>query len=180
MTIVAPGNADAASLLAEECVPLATELACLVHDQEVGAIAEFVAQLDAAHTRGLLVVLAAMVPLDQPVGDLLAWTATEPPARHLRPCGTLAAYRRHLRHGERPCERCKAANAARWHVRTARLRREAAVTLNDLGDADTPFSAPLEWHQEMAGDPPAPVLTVIPGDLAATSVSSDKETADAA
>jgi hypothetical protein len=27
-------------------------------------------------------------------------------------CGTLSAYRRHLRHGEQPCAACRAANAA--------------------------------------------------------------------
>lgn len=30
-----------------------------------------------------------------------------------QPCGTLAAYRRHLKAGEIPCEACKAANAER-------------------------------------------------------------------
>ncbi|MDR1266595.1 MAG: hypothetical protein LBK42_13820 [Propionibacteriaceae bacterium] len=30
--------------------------------------------------------------------------------RRLRPCGTQAAYRRHLRHGEKPCGACLAAN----------------------------------------------------------------------
>lgn len=29
----------------------------------------------------------------------------------LEPCGTTAAYRRHLRHGNPPCDDCKAANA---------------------------------------------------------------------
>jgi hypothetical protein len=29
-----------------------------------------------------------------------------------RPHGTIAAYRRHQRHGEQPCAACKAANAA--------------------------------------------------------------------
>ena len=29
----------------------------------------------------------------------------------MRPCGTLAAYRRHLRHGETPCAECRQANA---------------------------------------------------------------------
>jgi hypothetical protein len=31
-----------------------------------------------------------------------------------KPCGTIAAYKRHLRHGDTPCDRCKAANAT-WH-----------------------------------------------------------------
>jgi hypothetical protein len=34
------------------------------------------------------------------------------PARVPKPCGTLAAYRRHQRRGEPPCDLCKAANAA--------------------------------------------------------------------
>ncbi len=35
----------------------------------------------------------------------------------LRPCGTAAAYRRHLRHGEKPCRQCMEANAADWRDR---------------------------------------------------------------
>jgi hypothetical protein len=30
-----------------------------------------------------------------------------------QPCGTPAAYTRHLRHGETPCEPCRKANAER-------------------------------------------------------------------
>jgi hypothetical protein len=29
----------------------------------------------------------------------------------LRPCGTTAAHKRHLRHGEEPCEACRKASA---------------------------------------------------------------------
>lgn len=32
--------------------------------------------------------------------------------RELKPCGTLAAYRRHYLHGEKPCEPCAEANRA--------------------------------------------------------------------
>ncbi len=35
-----------------------------------------------------------------------------------QPCGTEAAYRRHLRHGEAPCEACRTAHADK--ARTAR------------------------------------------------------------
>jgi hypothetical protein len=35
----------------------------------------------------------------------------------LRPCGTTAAYRRHLRHAEVPCLQCTDANAADWRDR---------------------------------------------------------------
>jgi hypothetical protein len=34
-----------------------------------------------------------------------------------KPCGTLAAYRRHLWRGEEPCQPCKDANAAEWRRR---------------------------------------------------------------
>ena len=43
----------------------------------------------------------------------------------LRPCGTTAAYRRHQRHRERPCEPCRQANARRLAERD---RSRKAVT----------------------------------------------------
>lgn len=39
--------------------------------------------------------------------------------RQLEPCGTLAAYRRHYRDGEQPCEACIRANARRKKPRGA-------------------------------------------------------------
>jgi len=33
------------------------------------------------------------------------------PAWNLEPCGTTAAYRRHYRKGQRPCQRCRDANS---------------------------------------------------------------------
>lgn len=36
--------------------------------------------------------------------------ARKPRSRQLRPCGTRAAYQRHLYRGEQPCELCQAAN----------------------------------------------------------------------
>ena len=41
-----------------------------------------------------------------------------------KPCGTSAAYRRHLRAGERPCPKCCAANAAA--TKTYKRKAEAA------------------------------------------------------
>lgn len=40
-----------------------------------------------------------------------------------KPCGTIAAYRRHLRAGERPCKQCTEAN--RLYMETRRAREEA-------------------------------------------------------
>jgi hypothetical protein len=36
--------------------------------------------------------------------------------RQLKPCGTPAAYRRHLRHGQEPCDDCREAEYARNRV----------------------------------------------------------------
>lgn len=44
------------------------------------------------------------------------------PARDLKPCGTVAAYRRHQRHGEEPCEACKKAHAE-YHRELYRKRK---------------------------------------------------------
>lgn len=47
--------------------------------------------------------------------------------RALAPCGTLAAYRRHLSRGEDPCAECRAANAER--SRSARRKEVRIVEL---------------------------------------------------
>ena len=103
--------------LAESMVPVACDLACRVRDGD----ADGIARLAEAHgwdreTSALLVVLAAMVPVeDASPNDLLAWTGglemavewrqeplpgTECRCRELEPCGTYAAWARHKRHGE--------------------------------------------------------------------------------
>jgi hypothetical protein len=46
--------------------------------------------------------------------------------RPWQPCGTRAAYRRHLRHGEQPCRACLAAE--REGDRAAKARARAADT----------------------------------------------------
>jgi hypothetical protein len=42
---------------------------------------------------------------------------------YLKPCGTEAAYRRHLRRGEQPCEACRAATAYAAMLRMRRVRQ---------------------------------------------------------
>jgi hypothetical protein len=58
-------------------VPVATELACLVREQDADGIGRFLAGIREEEIPALLVVLAAMVPVDEPVGDLLAWVDWE-------------------------------------------------------------------------------------------------------
>lgn len=137
--------------LAESMVPVAADLTCRVRDAD----AEGIARLAEANgwdipTAALLVVLAAMVPDDAPVGDLLAWTESlealvalrqEPlplamPGRPVtEPCGTYAAYRRHERAGGEPCRECQRAyteyhrkqsreSAARSRARASQERSE--------------------------------------------------------
>jgi len=46
--------------------------------------------------------------------------------RELRPCGTNAAYIRHIRKGEKPCEPCRQAhlrdNRRKWHIASAKVK----------------------------------------------------------
>jgi hypothetical protein len=48
------------------------------------------------------------------LGQPLPWWAPE-----LKPCGTLAAYRRHQRRGEKSCKTCRQAVARDWRDRRA-------------------------------------------------------------
>ena len=70
---VTPRKAEDPGELAARMVPVATELACLVREQDADGIGRFLAGVREGEVPALLVVLAAMVPVDEPVGDLLAW-----------------------------------------------------------------------------------------------------------
>ena len=67
-------------------IPVACDLACLVRDGDLTGITE---RLDSVADSGdglqrfyaLAVVMAAMIPDDQPVGDLLAWFEAGTPQR---------------------------------------------------------------------------------------------------
>ena len=49
----------------------------------------------------------------------------------LKPCGTVAAYRRHLRNGETPCDECKRAVREHEQARRAAKRAEAVQTARE-------------------------------------------------
>jgi hypothetical protein len=59
--------------LAERLLPKAQELVCLVRDEGPDSIGEWLAGLSKTETQALAVILAAMVPDDKPVDELLAW-----------------------------------------------------------------------------------------------------------
>lgn len=55
-------------------LPVATDLTCSVREHNATAIAALLTPMDPIHLRALAVVLAAMVPDDVPLDDLIAWT----------------------------------------------------------------------------------------------------------
>lgn len=62
-------------------IPVAADLACMVRDEDVAGIAAQLGKLDCQQFYALAVVMAAMIPDDQPVGDLLAWFEAGTPQR---------------------------------------------------------------------------------------------------
>lgn len=54
-----------------------------------------------------------------------AYSQKKRPRRVLKPCGTVAAYYRHTRHGETPCDACRDALRAYRRERGLELRRNA-------------------------------------------------------
>ena len=77
-----PSPARDRDRLAQRLVPVAAELACLVHgDGDAGTIQAFLDRLSVLQRHALLVVLAGMVPVDQPLEDLLGWISWNPPRR---------------------------------------------------------------------------------------------------
>jgi hypothetical protein len=85
---------------------------------------EIFAALPVGRQRQLLVIADALDALG--VATELGTTAG--PRAPVRPCGTWAAYKRHHRWGEAPCEACKEASRSRDRGRVERRRARAAVT----------------------------------------------------
>lgn len=109
---------------ADRLIPVATDLACLVHgDGDAGDIANLISSVKRPDVAALLVVLAAMVDVDRTTDEVLGWAAWEP--RGLEPCGTVAARKRHRRAGE-DCDVCRDADNARKRAGRA-AKREAAA-----------------------------------------------------
>lgn len=61
-------------------------------------------------------------PTDEPVAERDAGQGTTHGPKITSPCGTPAAYRRHFRHGEKPCNTCRNAE-----VKRRRARAKASV-----------------------------------------------------
>lgn len=67
----------------------------------------------------------------------------------LKPCGTSAAYRKHLRNGETPCDECRSAVRSQVAGSRAEGRRvEAEARLSAVPDAKVEDPEPLEIARE--------------------------------
>jgi hypothetical protein len=150
--------------LAERLLPTALDLVMRVHDDGRQAVAELLAQIAPGELPALLVVLAALVPVDQGIADLLAWVTfdeygrpltgvtpalprTTARGRRLKPCGTHAAYNRHRKLGEDPCRACETAERIyqRNRDRTkTRSRKDEPVT--DLPILCVSLLNPRPWQ----------------------------------
>lgn len=51
--------------------------------------------------------------------------------QNLKPCGTTAAYRRHKRNGEKPCDACRRAAVQRESERMRALRKRVPFKLSE-------------------------------------------------
>jgi hypothetical protein len=135
-------DAAAKARLAERMIPSAMELACMVRDEDAKSIGSWIRSLSAAEKDALLVVLAAMVPVDRtpqellehvtwdehgralPAGaEMVLWTPQRRVRQNLRPCGTPAAIARHYAHGEPLCEACGAVRKERRAAEYARKKQ---------------------------------------------------------
>jgi hypothetical protein len=114
--------------LAERLVPIATELVARVHDEGRESAGQLLASLSDLERHALPVVLAAMVPLEGGVADLLDWVPLPDNARPLRgralqPCGTHAAFVRHKLRGEPVDEVCREGERRFQRARKRHVRR---------------------------------------------------------
>jgi hypothetical protein len=112
--------------VADRLAAVAMELAQRVRDDDPEANRRWLHAVlpDPTDREALLYVLAAAVPDDRPWSHLVEWVRQPVSVRSLRlqPCGTRAAYRRHLAKGDPPCLPCDEENRRYERERKQRLR----------------------------------------------------------
>jgi len=101
-----------------------------VRDENVADVADALTGLDRERLLELAVSLAALVPYDQSIRELLAWndsrygvTGANRRVVRLRPHGTHAAFVRHRNHGEQPCGDCLSGERLYQRERKRTVRR---------------------------------------------------------
>ena len=120
---------------ADHLAAVAVELSYRVREDDPEANGAWLARQlpDPADWFRLAFVAAAAIPQDRSWRDLVGWTEQPLERRHdrtdrgertgLQPCGTRAAYRRHLVYRETPCQPCR--DAAATYKRKYSTRRNA-------------------------------------------------------
>lgn len=113
----------------------ALQIVDAVRTHGIEAVARNLARRKPDHVVRLAATLAALVPTDKPVSELLEWLhgphdeqidlhvpGWDP--RLLKPCGTHAAYERHRKRGEFIDDKCR--EGERAYQRSRRRRERAA------------------------------------------------------
>ena len=70
---------------AERLVGVALQLAVVVHDEERDSVARHLAAIDSADREALLVIMAGLIDVSRPVGDLLGWVTWDENGKPLPP-----------------------------------------------------------------------------------------------
>lgn len=113
---------------ADRLLAVGLDVACRIRDEHPTTAARAFAHLTVAEVRDLVLLLAAAVPVDRPISELLGWFAPDvqvPSRRVLQPHGTPAAHKRHTERSEEPCVACVLAYRE-WDRNRKTAAREAA------------------------------------------------------
>ena len=128
---------------AERLLRLGLDIAVRIREEDPNAVARAMYGLDYGELRDLALLMAACVDVNRPVGEVVWWTDLDrvpaEPRPH-RPCGSHAAYNRHIANGEPVDIACELAERAyqteRGRVRRARARATAVLAPAGLGEDD--------------------------------------------
>lgn len=98
------------------------EIAVRIRDEDPADVRRAVDALPPDERADLAILGWAHVPVDLPRSVLIGWW--EQPQRRLRPCGTVAAAKRHQARGEEMCAPCR--EVLREHERTRKRKRRTS------------------------------------------------------
>lgn len=127
-------TAESPDARAERLLRAGLDIAVRLRDEDPARLAAELAGSSSNDLRDMVMLLAACVPIEQPLSRILAWidpAALMPHAAGgapLAPCGTPGGHRRHLRRGEASDVACVLAyrRAEAERKRQTRNRRRAA------------------------------------------------------
>jgi hypothetical protein len=96
---------ETANERANRLLRIGMDVACRLYEEPADAVATHLAHLDWREMRDLVMVMGGCIDVDKPVSQVVRWTDLHELPRNtgrydLMPCGTYAAYRRHVRRGE--------------------------------------------------------------------------------